>query len=182
MNATDLQTQLDKAIGHLQKEFAGLQIGTASAVLVEDIEVESYGSMMPLKNVANVSCPDPKTLKIEPWDKSVLGEIEKAINLANIGINPQNMGEHLFLPIPPMTEDRRKQLVKFVHELAEKTKISIRNARHDELKMVKLQKDESEISEDEQKRLEKEIQEAVDKANQKVDESAKLKEKDILTV
>lgn len=180
--SADLQTQLDKAIEHMKKEFAGLQIGRASASLVDDIEVESYGSMMPLKQVANISCPDPKTIKIEPWDKGVLGEIEKAITVANIGINPQNMGEHLFLPIPPMTEDRRKQMVKFVHELAEKAKISVRNARHDELKMVKLQKEEGELSEDEQKAAEKEVQGLVDAANQKIDESAKVKEKDILTV
>jgi len=178
----DLQTQLDKAIEHLQKEFSTLQIGRASSALVEEIEVESYGSMMQLKAVANISCPDAKTIKVEPWDKTVLPDIEKAIQEANIGINPQNMGEHLFLPIPPMTEERRKQLVKFVHELAEKAKISIRNARHDELKMIKLQKDENEISEDEQKDLESTVQELVDAANLKVDEAAKHKEKDILTV
>lgn len=180
--STDLENQLNKALSHLQQEFSTLQIGRASSALVEDISVESYGSMMPLKSVANISCPDAKTLKIEPWDKSLLGQIEKTIQEANIGINPQNMGEHLFLPIPPMTEDRRKQMVKFVHELAEKAKISIRNARHDELKAIKAQKDEGDISEDEQKRLEKDVQTAVDGANQQVDEVAKAKEKDILTV
>ena len=182
MNPPSLASQLDNAIAHLQKEFAALQIGRASAVLVEDIEVESYGSMMPLKSVANISCPDPKTIKIEPWDKSVLGNIERSIQEANLGINPQNMGEHLFLPIPPMTEDRRKQMVKFVHELSEKAKISILNAQHDELKMIKALKDDSEISEDEQKAMEKKVQEQVDQTNQAVDERAKQKEKDILTV
>lgn len=180
--SADLQTQLDKAISHMQQEFAALQIGRASSALVEDIEVESYGAMAPLKQVANISCPDPKTIKVEPWDKSVLAEIEKSIVTANIGINPQNMGEHLFLPIPPMTEDRRKQMVKFVHELAEKAKISVRNARHDELKMIKLQKEEGELSEDAQKDAEREVQDLVDTANQKIDENAKHKEKDILTV
>ncbi|NCP66729.1 ribosome recycling factor [bacterium] len=182
MNPSSLANQLDNAISHLQKEFSALQIGRASTLLVEDVEVESYGSMMPLKSVANISCPDPKTIKIEPWDKSVLGNIERAIQEANLGINPQNMGEHLFLPIPPMTEDRRKQMVKFVHELAEKAKISIRNARHDELKMIKAMKEEGELSEDEQKSMEKKVQEKVDQANQSVDERAKQKEKDILTV
>ena len=182
MTQTDLTTQLKKSLEHLQKEFSSLQVGRASTVLVEDLEVESYGTMMPLKSVANISCPDPKTIKIEPWDKAVLGNIERAMQEAKLGINPQNMGEHLFLPIPPMTEDRRKQLVKFVHELAEKTKISIRNARHDELKTIKAMKEESEISEDEQKAMEKDVQGEVDKANQEVDERAKVKEKDILTV
>ena len=180
--SASLQAQLDKAIEHLQKEFATLQIGRASTALVEEIEVESYGSVMQLKALANLSCPDAKTIKVEPWDKSLLADIEAAIQAANIGINPQNMGEHLFLPIPPMTEERRKQMVKFVHELAEKTKISIRNARHDELKMIKMQKDEGEISEDQQKDLEADVQAMVDAANQKVDEGAKHKEKDILTV
>jgi ribosome recycling factor len=182
MNPLSFSDQLENAITHLQKEFSALQIGRASTVLVEDIEVESYGSMMPLKSVANISCPDPRTIKIEPWDKSIVGNIERSIQEANLGINPQNMGEHLFLPIPPMTEERRKQMVKFVHELAEKTKISIRNARHDELKSIKALKEENEISEDEQAAMEKEVQTAVDKANQGVDERAKLKEKDILTV
>lgn len=182
MNVPSLSAQLENALSHLQKEFAALQIGRASAVLVEDVEVESYGSMMPLKSVANISCPDPKTIKIEPWDKAIMASIEQGLQAANLGINPQNMGEHLFLPIPPMTEDRRKQLVKFVHELAEKTKISIRNVRHDELKSIKALKEEGELSEDEQKRLEKKVQEQVDQANQGVDERAKQKEKDILTV
>jgi ribosome recycling factor len=182
MNSSSLTAQLDNALTHLQKEFAALQIGRASAVLVEDLEVESYGSMMPLKSVANISCPDPKTIKVEPWDKSVIGNIERAIQEANLGLNPQNMGEHLFLPIPPMTEERRKQMVKFVHELAEKTKISIRNARHDELKSIKAMKEDSELSDDEQKAMEKDVQTEVDTANQSVDERAKQKEKDILTV
>lgn len=180
--SADLTAQLDKAIDHLQKEFAALQIGRANTALIEDIEVESYGAMAPLKTLANLSCPDAKTIKVEPWDKSILGGIESAIQAANIGLNPQNMGEHLFLPIPPMTEERRKQMVKFVHELAEKAKISIRNARHDELKMIKMQKEEGDISEDQQKDLEREVQELVDGANQKVDETAKHKEKDIMTV
>lgn len=178
----DFSAQITKAIDHLKKEFAGLQTGRASAALVDDIHVESYGAQMNLKSVANISCPDAKTIKIEPWDKSLMSEIEKAIQSSNIGINPQNMGEHIFLPVPPMTEERRKQMVKVVHEMVENAKIAIRNARHDEMKSIKLLKDESEISEDEQKSMEKEVQEKVDVANKEIEEIGKNKENEVMTV
>ncbi len=173
-----LEAALKQALDHLKKEFTSLQVGRANTALVEDLEVESYGSMMPLKSVANISCPDPKTIKIEPWDKSVLGEIEKAVQQANIGINPQNMGEHLYLPIPPMTEERRMQLVKLVHELAEKAKISVRNARHDAINHL----DADELSEDQMRDAKNDIQEAVDKANQEIDQISKNKETEVKTV
>lgn len=176
------QSELQKAIDHLKKEFTTLQVGRANAALVEDIEVESYGSMMPLKALANISCPDPKTIKIEPWDRSVLGEIERAVQAAKIGINPQNMGEHLYLPIPPMTEERRLQLVKLVHELAEKAKISVRNARQEAIKAIKAQKENDELSEDQLRDAEAEIQTAVDKANNDIDQTAKKKEEEVKTV
>lgn len=179
---SDFKTQVAKSIDHLKQEFASLQVGRASTALVEDIEVESYGSMMGLKAVANISCPDPKTIKIEPWDKSLLADIEKAIQNSNIGINPQNMGEHIYLPIPPMTEERRKDLVKVVHEMAENAKISVRSARQDEMKKIKHQKDESEISEDQQKDLEREVQEQVDEANKEIESAGKKKEEDVMKI
>lgn len=179
---SDLKTQTTKAIDHLKKEFSTLQLGRASSLLVEDIQVESYGSMMGLKSVANISCPDAKTIKIEPWDKSMLTPIEKAIQVANLGINPQNMGAHLFLPIPPMTEDRRKQMVKIVHEMTESAKIQVRNARQSEMKMIKTQKEESLISEDEQKDLENSAQQIVDESNKTIEELSKNKENEVLTV
>lgn len=178
----ELSTALDKAIKHLKEQFTSLQAGRANTSMVEEIQVESYGSMMDLKSVANISCPDAKTIRIEPWDKSLVGKIEKAIQVADIGIMPQNMGEHLLLPIPPMTEERRKKLVKLVHEEAEQARISVRNLRHDFLKKVKYQKDENEISEDEQKKREKQIQEKVDEANKQIEEISSGKEKDIMTV
>jgi len=178
----ELQPNLNKTIEHLRSKLSALQAGKASPAMVEEIQVENYGSLMPLKSVANISCPDNKTIKIEPWDKSSIGSVEKAIRESDLGINPQNMGDHLFLPIPPMTEERRKKLVKVVKEEEEAARISVRNIRHDFLKKVKSQKDENEISEDEQKKLEKDIQEKVDEANKKIVEMAKSKEKDIMTV
>jgi len=179
---SDLQNQLRKSLDHLRSEFAKLQIGTANASIVDRLEVESYGTKTPLQNLANISCPDPKTVKIEPWDKSLVGEIERAIVSADLGLNPQNMGEFIFVPIPPMTEERRRETVKLVHAEAETAKISIRNIRHDAMKKVKTQKDNDEISEDEQKKLEKQIQEKIDDANREVDELAKKKEANILEV
>ena len=178
----DLKTDIDKAINHLTAEFSALQTGRASASLVEGIEVEVYGAKSPLNQLANIICPDAKTLKVEPWDKSLIGDIEKAIAEANIGINPQNMGDSIFLPVPPMTEERRKGLVKLVHEGAERAKISIRNARHEAMKMVKMMKEEGELSEDQQKDQESDIQELVDKANKQVEEIAQNKEKELLTI
>ncbi len=177
-----LQSLIDKAINHLKSEFSALQIGRANVSLVDEIEVDSYGSKMPLKQVANIACPDAKTIKIEPWDKSLVKEIEKAIAEANIGINPQNMGESIFLPIPPMTEERRKDMVKLVHELTEKAKISVRNARQEMMKMARIQEEEKEISEDQLKDLEADIQHNVDEANKAIDALSKNKETEILTV
>ena len=177
-----LQQELQKAFDHLKKEFSTLQIGRANVALVDAIEIESYGTMMSLKSVANISCPDPKTIKIEPWDKSLLGEIEKVIQQAKIGINPQNMGEHLYLPIPPMTEDRRLQLVKLVHEMAEKAKISVRNARQDAIKTVKAQKENDELSEDQLRDAESDIQASVDAMNKEIETLAKNKETEVKTV
>ncbi len=182
MIVADLITQMQKAFDHLKNEYAALQIGRASAALVEDILVECYGAQSPLKQSANISCPDAKTVRVEPWDKSLIGDIEKALQESNIGINPQNMGEYILLPIPPMTEDRRRQLAKLVHELAENAHIAVRQARQDALKKVKAQKDNKEISEDEAKSQEKEIQEKVDEMNKQIDTTSKNKETEVMSV
>lgn len=179
---TTLKQDLQKAIDHLKSQFSSLQAGRANTALVDEIQVESYGSMMSLKSTANISCPDAKTIRVEPWDKTLLGEIEKAIQASNVGINPQNMGEYILLPIPPMTEERRKQLVKVVHEEAEKAKIVVRNKRADARDMVKLQKEEKEISEDEAKKVEADIQDAINDANKEIDSLAKNKEAEILNI
>lgn len=178
----ELTAAMEKAIDHMKVQFASLQAGRANATMVEDLQVESYGSIVPLKNVGNISCPDPKTIRIEPWDKSLVSVIEKAVISAEFGIMPQNFGDHLLLPIPPMTEERRKKLVKIIHEETENARISVRNARQEAMKFVKMQKDEGDISEDEQKKFEKQIQEKVDDKNKEIDELSKKKESDILTV
>lgn len=178
---SDASAQLQKILDHLRSEFSGLHIGRANTALVDEIEVESYGARMPLKATANISCPDSQTIRIEPWDKNVMGEIESALRDADVG-NPQNMGQYILLPIPPMTEERRKQMVKRVHEMTENARISVRNVRQDVLRKLKAQKDEKEISEDEEARLAKQVQEKVDETNKNIEEVSKKKEQDILTI
>ena len=174
-----LENTISGAMEHLRQVYSSLQAGRASAALVDDIQVESYGSMMPIKSVASVSCPDARTIKIEPWDKSAVGAIDKAIQVADLGIMPNNMGTYILLPIPPMTEERRKKLVKLVHEEAESTKIAVRNSRQDVMKKIKADAD---LSEDEKKGMEKDVQDVVDAANKEIDVLSKKKEADVMSV
>lgn len=178
----ELSSSLQKSLDHLKSEFSGISVGRANPGIVEHIEVDCYGATQPIKSVASISCPDTQTVRVEPWDKSMVGPIEKAIRDANIGINPQNMGDSVFLPVPPMTEERRKQVIKKVYEMAEESKIVVRNIRHDVLKKVKQQKDEKSISEDEASRLEKQIQEKVDVHNKEIDSLTKKKEQDVMSI
>jgi ribosome recycling factor len=182
----DLQTaekMMQDAIKHLEEEFAKLQVGRASVSMVDGMLVMAYGQSQPLRNVATVTTPDPQTIMIQPWDKSVLGDIERTIReRSDLGLNPLNDGTVLRIPIPTPTEERRKELVKVAHAKAEESKISVRNARHKALSSIHAQLKDKEISEDESKALEGELQEATDKANKSIDEHSKSKEKDILTV
>ncbi len=182
----DLQTaekMMQDAIKHLEEEFMKLQVGRASTSMVDSMLVDAYGQTQPLKNVATITTPDPQTIMIQPWDKAVLSDIERCIReRSDLGLNPLNDGNVLRIPIPTPTEERRKELVKVAHAKAEDSKISVRNARHKALSAIHAQLKEKEISEDEAKALEGELQEATDKSNKSIDEHAKAKEKDIMTV
>lgn len=186
MTTQDLLANADaaftKAFAHLKTELAGLQIGRASAALVENLTVEAYGSHQPLKNIASVSVPDAKTLAIQPWDRSTLGAIEKAIRDSNLGLNPNNDGTRVILNIPPLTEERRKQLTKVVGTLSEEARITIRRERQDTLNHAKRLAKAEEITEDEEKVLEKKVQEKVDAVNRQIDEVSKTKEAEILKI
>lgn len=171
-----------KTLNHLKVEFSRLQIGRATPALVEDIKVEAYGSMQALKSLASVSVPDPKTLQIQAWDRGVLGAIERAIQAANLGLNPINNGIVLRIPMPPLTEERRRELSKFVHQLAETAKISIRNARGVAHSAFKTLEESKVITEDDRRMGEKQLQEKVDHSNKEVEELAKKKEQDIMTI
>jgi len=182
MLVSEFIASAEKTLSHFRMELQNMNVGRASAGMVDEVSVESYGSHMPLKSVANISCPDSHTIRIEPWDKNLVGVVEKALIVANLGMMPQNMGVYLFVPVPPMTEERRKAVVKKVYVLEEDSKIVLRNLRQDVLKKIKTQKDNKEISEDEQKRLEKKIQEEMDRLNKGLEEASKKKEKDLLAI
>jgi ribosome recycling factor len=179
---SEAKVKMDKAISFLQAEFAKLQTGRANAALVENVMVESYGTMMPLKGLANISIPESNQIAIQPWSRDQIPSIEKAITAANLGLNPQSDGIVIRLILPPLTEERRKDLVKLVHKYAEDARIAGRNARHEGLSKLKAMEKEKEISEDMLNSKEKEFQKIVDDFNSKVEEMAKKKEKDVMTV
>ncbi len=179
---TKAQQDFETAITHLKHEFSKLQIGRASASLIEDIYVDAYGAMTPMKGVASISIPDARTLAIQVWDRSLMGAVEKAILASNIGLNPTNDGTLIRLVMPALTEERRKDLVKVVGQLAEQAKISVRTARGSSHGGFKALADKKEITEDEQRHSEKILQEKVDATNRLIDEISKKKEADIMTI
>lgn len=174
---TQFQAGTKKAIDHLHLEFSKLQTGRANATLVEHISVEAYGQRMELKAVASISVQDARSIVLQPWDKSVLSAVEKAIQIANIGVNPVNDGIVVRLNFPPMTEERRKQITKVVHQLAEAAKISVRQERQKANDAAKEIADENE-----KERLQKELQKHVDDANKLIEDSVKKKEQEVMTV
>ncbi len=182
----DLQTAeklFQDAIKHLEGEFAKMQVGRASTAMVDGLLVEAYGSLQPLKHFATVSTPDPKTIMIQPWDKAMLAPIERAIReRKDLGLNPMNDGSVVRITLPMPTEERRKELAKVAKAKGEEARISVRNARHKANSRIQEQEKEKEISEDESRALQRELQQNVDKANKKIEEVVKTKEKEILTI
>ena len=176
------KTWIDKAIKHLELEFSKLQVWRANPSLLDDIRVEQYGSMQPIQNLATVWTLDAQTLSIKPWDKTVIHPIAKAISDAWLGLNPQTMADSVIIKIPPLTEERRKDIVKIAKKLLEEAKIAIRNSRQDSLKDIKKALDAKEISEDDEKRLEKELQDLVNDWNKKAEELFKKKQEDIMKI
>ncbi len=175
-------SEFDKVIQHLQEEYKRLQVGRANASLVENIPVDVYGATQPIKAVANISIPDPRTIQIQPWDKHMLAPIEKAIVGIGTGLNPVNDGNCVRINIPPLTEERRTELTKHVKKLAEDARISVRNARQDAHNQFKKMKADGEMTEDDLHMMDKKLQEKVDDANKKIDEHSEMKEKDVMTV
>lgn len=172
---------MEKAILHLESELVKIRAGKASPSMVDSVRVDYYGSMVPMSQVANINTPDPKTITIQPWEKKMIEAIEKAIAYANLGLNPQNNGDVIIITVPPLTEERRKDLVKKARAEAEFAKVGLRNARkdaNDEIK--KLQKDG--LSEDLAKVAEGEIQKLTDDYNSRADSEVARKEKDIMTI
>lgn len=175
------KTEMMSAITHLEAELVKIRAGRATPSIVENILVDYYGSKVPMSQVSNISVPDARTIKIQPWEKSMLGPIAESITYANIGLNPQNNGELILLSIPPLTEERRKELVKRSKSEGENAKVSIRNNRKDANDKIKALKAAG-IPEDEIKSGEEKIQEITNSHISKVDVVVESKEKDIMTV
>lgn len=176
----DLERRMKGALETLKHDLGGLRTGRASTTLLEPIQVEVYGSHMPLNQVATVTAPEPRMLAVQVWDRSNVQLVEKAIRSSGIGLNPIVDGQNLRLPIPELTEERRKELAKLTHQYAEKAKIAVRNVRRDGMDVLKNAEKKHEISQDDQKRLEAEVQKLTDRFIADIDQSAGAKEKEIL--
>ena len=176
----DLQRRMDGATESLKHDLVGLRTGRASIALLDPVTVEVYGAQMPINQVATVSAPEPRLLSVQVWDKGNVNSVEKAIRSAGLGLNPISDGTMIRLPIPDLTEERRKELAKLAGQYAEKARIAVRNVRRDGMDALKTDEKKHEISEDERKRLEAEVQKMTDATIADIDAAAHAKEQEIL--
>ena len=179
---TEFGKKMDKTLVHLAEEFDAVRAGRANPKVLDRISVEYYGQETPLNGVATISSPDARTLVVQPWDTNLLKDIQKAIQASELGINPQNDGRMLRLVFPQLTEERRKELTKQVKKYAEEAKVAMRNIRRDGMDYVKKLKKNSEITEDDQKKAEKDLQDMLDKYIKKVDDALAAKEKELMAI
>lgn len=178
----ELSENMTKAMDMLDREFSGLRTGRASIHLLDPVTVEVYGSKMPISQVGTVSTPDAKTITVQVWDKAMVKTVEKAIADANLGVNPSSDGQLIRMNLPPLSQERRKELVKIAHKYGENTKIALRNIRRDGMDKIKLMEKNNEISKDEHHTYSDEIQKLTDEFISKVDKNVKSKESEILTI
>jgi ribosome recycling factor len=179
---TIYRERMDRAIVALKEEFAGLRTGRANAGLIEPITVEAYGSKVPLNSVGAISVPEPRMITVSVWDKAMVIPVEKAIRNAGLGLNPVTDGMTLRIPVPPLTEERRRDLAKLAGKYAEQQKIAVRNVRRDAMEELKKSEKDSAISEDDAKKMGTEVQTFTDQAVKRVDEALKIKEQEIMQV
>jgi ribosome recycling factor len=179
---TNLKTRMEKVISDLQHEMASIRTGRASLGILDHIRVDYYGTPTPLNQIANLHVPEPALITIQPWDVSQIGPIERAIRVSDLGLNPSNDGKMIRLPIPPLTEERRKELVKRLHGVAEHHRVSVRNIRRDGNEAVKKLLKDKKITEDDDKKAHDEIQKLTDVYMLKIDQAAKTKEKEVLEI
>jgi ribosome recycling factor len=177
-----LKTRMEKAMSDLQHEMAAIRTGRASLSVLDHIRVDYYGTPTPLNQVANLHVPEPSLITIQPWDVSQIGPIEKSIRTSDLGLNPSNDGKVIRLPIPPLTEERRKELVKKLHAAAEHHRVSVRGIRRDGNEAVKKLLKDKKVTEDDDKKAHDEIQKMTDAYMGKIDAAAKTKEKDIMEI
>ena len=174
--------RMDKAVQALKDEFASLRTGRASANLLDQVTVDAYGSQMPLNQVASISVPEPRSITVNVWDRGLAVSVEKAIRNAGLGLNPVVEGQNLRIPIPPLTEERRRELAKVAGKYAEQQKIAIRNVRRDAMDDLKKAEKDNVITQDEHRRMDAEVQKLTDDAVKRVDEVLKTKEQEIMQV
>ena len=182
MSLENMQERMEKVIDNLETNYSEVRAGRANPAILNRVSVEYYGVPTPINQVASVSVPEARLIVIQPWDRSILSQIEKAIEKADIGIHPMNDGQVIRLSFPELTEERRKEIVKDVKKTAEEAKVAVRNVRRDEMDEAKAKLKNKEISEDEEKALEDKIQKETDKYVAKIDEIADKKEKEIMSV
>ena len=178
----DLRKRMEGALASLKSEFSGLRTGRATASLVEPIDVEAYGSKTPMTQVGTISVPEPRMISINVWDKSLVGTVEKAIRDAGLGVNPVVDGQHVRIPIPPLTEERRKELAKVAAKYAEQARVAVRNVRRHGMDDLKRLEKDHEISQDEHKAWSDEIQELTDKYVTEIDQALETKDREIMQV
>lgn len=176
------EEKMEKTIGALERDFGTVRAGRANPAVLDRIMVDYYGAPTPINQMAAVSVPEPRLLQIQPWDASTLKDIEKAINMSDIGINPNNDGRVIRLVFPPLTEERRRELAKDVRRMAEDSKVAIRSIRRDAIEKLKAMRKANEITEDDQSAGEKDIQDLTDKFCKEIDQRAEKKEKEIMEI
>jgi ribosome recycling factor len=174
--------RMDKSVSALKEEFGSLRTGRASASLLDQVQVEAYGANMPITQLGAISVPEPRSITVSVWDKGLVVSVEKAIRSAGLGLNPVVEGQNLRVPIPALTEERRKDLAKLAGRYAEQQRVSVRNVRREAMDDLKKAEKDSVISQDEHKRLEAEVQKITDEAVRRVDEALKTKEQEIMQV
>jgi ribosome recycling factor len=174
--------RMDKAIAALKEEFGSLRTGRASANLLDQIHVDAYGASMPLNQVASVSAPEPRSLSVNVWDRGLVVSVEKALRASPLGINPVVEGQNIRIPIPPLTEERRKELAKLAGRYAEQQRIAVRNVRRDAMDDLKAAEKDHAINQDEHKRMGEDVQKMTDEAVKRIDEALKSKEQEIMQV
>ena len=178
----DLGRRMDGALEALRKELAGLRTGRASASLLEPVKVEAYGNAVPLNQVATISVPEPRLITVQVWDRGVVKAVDKAIRESGLGLNPQAEGQVLRVPIPDLSQDRRKELTRKAAEYAEQQRVAVRNVRRDGIEALRKLEKDGEISQDEHRKLEKDVQHVTDEHIKRIDETLAQKDKEILQV
>ena len=178
----DTKERMEKTIQATQLDLGKVRTGRANLSLLDTVKVDYYGSMVPLKQAANLGVPEPRLITIQPWDRNMLAEVERAILKADIGITPSNDGHIIRLPIPPLTEDRRRDMVRLIHQMGEEGKVAVRNIRRDSLDHLKKAQKDHTISEDEEYNGGIDIQELTDKYIKRIDETVSAKEKELMEV